>query len=321
MKIVVVGLGTIGKVHVKILEEQGLTITAVCDIDKEKLEKYSRFAKYTNYIEMLEKENPDVVHICTPHYLHADMVISALERNINVLCEKPLCIKEEDIPRILSAECNSKAKLGVCLQNRYNKANLFVKEYLKDKTVTDGTAFVVWHRDADYYASANWRGKYQTEGGGLLINQALHTLDLMQWFVGMPDYVTASISNLTLKGKIEVEDTAAAIFSGNVKFNFFATNGSASDFPVDITLKTKNEIIKIFSDKVIIDGQVQSFNGDARIFGKYCYGTGHEKLIADFYDCIKNGKQFLIDGKEGTKVVKLVLSSYKSKGEKTEIIY
>ena len=118
MKIVVVGLGSIGKVHVKILEEQGLTITAVCDIDKEKLEKYSRFAQYTNYIEMLEKEKPDVVHICTPHYLHADMVISALERNINVLCEKPLCIKEEDIPRILSAECNSKAKLGVCLQNR-----------------------------------------------------------------------------------------------------------------------------------------------------------------------------------------------------------
>ena len=321
MKIAVVGLGTIGKVHVNVLEEQGLKPTAVCDVDNEKLEEFSRFSRYNDYIDMLDKERPDVVHICTPHYLHADMAISALERNINVLCEKPLCIKEEDVQRILSAERNSKAKLGVCLQNRYNKANLFVKEYLKNKTVIDGTAFVVWHRDANYYASANWRGKYRTEGGGLLINQAIHTLDLMQWFVGMPDYVTASISNLTLKDKIEAEDTAAAIFSGNAKFNFFATNGSASDFPVDVTLKTNDEIIKIFSDKVIIDGQVQSFNGDTRIFGKYCYGTGHEKLISDFYDCIQSGNRFSIDGKEGAKAVKLVLSAYKSNGEKTEIIY
>lgn len=320
MKIAIVGLGVIGKVHLKALQEQGLTPTAVCDSDKEKLKEYPQFSTYTDYSEMLEKEKPDVVHICTPHYLHAQMIILALEKNINALCEKPLCIKAEDIDKILFAQNHSQAKLGVCLQNRYNNVNKFVKNFLQDKKVTDGIGLVAWHRDAIYYDSAVWRGKKQTEGGGLLINQALHTLDLMQWFAGMPEYVVGQTSNLTLKDKIEVEDTATALFSGGAQFNFFATNGSVTDFPVDITLKTQNEVIKIFSDKVMINGKLQTFTDNNRIFGKYCYGTGHEKLIADFYDCIKSGRKFEIDGYEGVKAVKLVLSVYKSNGNKISII-
>ena len=109
---------------------------------------------------------PDVVHVCTPHDRHADMIVDALERNINVLCEKPLCIRREDIPRILAAEKRSKAILGVCLQNRYNPANRYVKQFLADKTVLGGVGNVVWHRDAAYYRADAWRGKRATEGGG-----------------------------------------------------------------------------------------------------------------------------------------------------------
>ena len=199
MKAAVIGYGVIGKHHVNILSEMGV-LSAICDTDKKALEGLEGIRLFDDYIEMLDCIHPDVVHICTPHYLHADMIIEALGRNINVLCEKPVCIREEDIPRILEAEKNSDAMLGVCHQNRYNPANLYVKEYIKDKTVLGGVGQVSWKRDAAYYASGEWRGKWETEGGGVLINQALHTLDLMQWFCGMPEYLSASISNLTLDG-------------------------------------------------------------------------------------------------------------------------
>lgn len=319
MKAAIVGLGAIGKVHAEILQDQKRCIGAVCDVDESRLARYSGCAHYTEYSDMLDEAKPDVVHICTPHYLHAEMIIEALKRNINVLCEKPLCICRKDISRILDAEKRSDAQLGVCHQNRYNEANVFVKEYIRNKKISSGNGVVVWNRNATYYDSAAWRGKWKTEGGGVLINQALHTLDLLEWFVGNPEFVAADISNLTLSEHIEVEDTAAAIFSGGANFSLFATNGGFNDFPVEITLQTEEETIKTFSETVLINGKKQAFTNDGRVYAKDCYGSGHEKLIADFYNCIKTGKKFPIDGKEAAKVISLILACYESGGKKIRI--
>ena len=124
MKGAIIGLGVIAEVHIEVLKNLKIDVCCVCDIDRDKAEKFVAQHKisskiYTDYKEMLDLEKVDVVHICTPHYLHADMVIELLGRNINVLCEKPLCIKKSDIPRILEAERSSSATLGVCHQNRY----------------------------------------------------------------------------------------------------------------------------------------------------------------------------------------------------------
>lgn len=133
MKAAIIGLGVIGKVHYDVLKRQGEDIVALCDIDAAKLNGYDNVKKYFDYKKMLDEEQIDVVHICTPHYLHADMTIYALERNVNVLCEKPLCIRKEDVARIIDAENKSEAMLGVCLQNRYNKSSQFVKGIFKTK--------------------------------------------------------------------------------------------------------------------------------------------------------------------------------------------
>ena len=130
MKTAIIGMGVISKVHRSVLSEQNKNIVAVCDVKAEKASDLPNVPFYTDYKEMLEKEKPDVVHICTPHYLHAEMVIYALEHNINVLCEKPLCMKKEEIARILEAEEKSSAQLGVCFQNRYKYCNAYVKEFL-----------------------------------------------------------------------------------------------------------------------------------------------------------------------------------------------
>ena len=319
MKSAIIGLGSIGSVHLKVLRELFGEPQAVCDVNKDKFSMCPDSLHYINYIEMLDEVHPDIVHICTPHYLHAEMIIECLKRDINVLCEKPMCMKRDEINAILEAEKSSKAQLGICLQNRYNASNAYIKDYLADKKIVATTGNVIWHRDEKYYRSGAWRGKWNTEGGGVLINQALHTLDLVQWFTGMPEYVTANIANMTLKDEIEVEDTAFAIYSGNTDFTFFATLGSKKDFDVEINVRTEEEKIKVLVNSVIINDKTISFTTDDAIYGKLCYGSGHKRLIADFYDCISTNKPFAINGSEGAKVVKLILGAYASKGEKIKI--
>ena len=319
MKSAIIGLGSIGSVHTKVLRELFGEPYAVCDLDKEKFSVAPDSLHYTDYRTMLDEIRPDVVHICTPHYLHAEMIIECLKRDIHVLCEKPLCINKNEIAEILEAKKRSSAKLGVCLQNRYNASNAYVRDYLSDKQILSATGNVIWHRGEKYYNSAEWRGKWATEGGGVMINQALHTLDLLQWICGMPDSVTAMTSNLTLNDIIEVEDTAAAIYSGDSNFSFFATVGSNKDFDVEMTFKIPGETIKVLNNSVIINGKQITFEQDDSVYGKLCYGSGHKRLISDFYDCIENGKEFAIDAEEASKVVRLILGAYESKGKKISL--
>lgn len=319
MKAAIIGLGVIGKVHYDVLKKQGEDIVALCDIDAAKLDGYGNVKEYLDYKKMLDEEQIDVVHICTPHYLHCPMTVYALSKNVNVLCEKPLCIKAEEIDLILEAESKSNAILGVCLQNRFNNSSVFVKEYFKNKKVDFAFGNVSWHRDAEYYASGQWRGKWDTEGGGVLINQAIHTLDLIEWVCGEPEKVLANTYNYSLKGVIEVEDTAIAMFKGKTDFEFFATNTATKDLPVEVRFVSGGEIVTLYPDEVLINGAVADIE-NVVWKGKAQYGNGHEKLIANFYDCVKNGQKFAIDGEEGAKVVKLVLSTYASNGKEIDVI-
>lgn len=319
MKSAIIGLGVIGKVHYDVLKSQNADIVALCDIDESVLEKYDGVNKYTDYKKMLDSECIDVVHICTPHYLHAEMAIYALEKNVNVLCEKPLCIKVEDIDRIIDAENKSKAMLGVCLQNRYNKSSQYVKRLLEGKKVDFAFGNVSWHRDEAYYQSGEWRGKWATEGGGVMINQAIHTLDLMQWICGAPKSVCANTYNYSLKGVIEVEDTAIALFKGDTDFEFFATNTAKSDLPVEIRFTSGGDIVTLYPDEVLINGEVVDIEKGMNWYGKISYGNGHQKLIRHFYDCVESGEKFWIDAKEASACVKQVLASYQSHGKEVEI--
>lgn len=320
MKTAIIGVGVIGNVHLGILLDKGIVPVAICDVDESRTAKYPQIKAYTDYKEMLDKEKPDVVHICTPHYLHAEMTIYALERNINVLCEKPLCMNREEIELVLKAEEKSSAQLAVCFQNRYIPRSIFVKEYLADKKAVKGYASLVWYRGADYYNSAEWRGTKKYEGGGVLINQAIHTLDLLNEFMGGFDELVASCSNLSLQGIIEVEDTAALSLYGEGKqATFIATNANPFGKEIEITLILDNgDVLEMVGDELKINGKARSF-ANSTYYGKACYGMGHAPLIADFYDCVKTGRKFAIDGKEGAKALRIVLAAYDSDGQRIKI--
>lgn len=319
MKVAVIGIGIVGKLHLDLLLDSGRNVVAICDVDPLKCAPYLQLTAYTDYREMLDKEQLDIVHICTPHYLHTEMILYALERGVNVLCEKPLCITEEDIPKILEAEEKSSAQLGVCFQNRYLPRNAYLKEFLKEEKVLSAVATLAWDRGESYYRSASWRGTKEKEGGGVLINQAIHTIDLLTWLIGMPKYVTASVSNLTLQNVIDVEDTASLICTDGAEFTLLATNGSCKWFPLEVRILTENHFIRLFDDELEIDGKIFNFENTGEYFGKACYGWGHAPLFDDFYRCIEMGTLFKLNGREGAKALKIVLSAYASNGKKVRV--
>ena len=318
MKIAIIGTGIIGNVHAEALSILGTPASVLCDLDADKAEKvrkkYAPEAKiYTDWKAMLETEKPDAVHICTPHYLHASMTVEALARGVNVLCEKPLCMKKSEIREVLEAENGSKATLGVCHQNRYNAINRFLSDYLADQKIIGACGSVVWERTADYYNSAEWRGTKTMEGGGALINQALHTLDLLVWLCGEPDSVAATDGNLTLKSVIEVEDTIALRCFGQTNYSFLATVGGAASFPVELNFMLEGEHhLLALPTAVFLDGKQIAFEEIRQALGKSCYGDGHLTLIEDYYRSLEKGEKFAIGGEEAAKVMRVILAAYES---------
>lgn len=324
MKAAIIGCGVISEIHAYSLINQGIEIVALCDVVEDKAKslkkKYSlNSAIYNDYQQMLNKNKVDAVHICTPHYIHAEMAKYALNKNINVLLEKPACINEHELDMLISVQKLSNAQLGICFQNRYLDCNITAKKYIKDKLIYGITGTVLWSRDKDYYTLSDWRGNNQKEGGGVLINQAIHTLDLMLWFAGMSEYVTATISNRHLEGIIEVEDTAECywkIENGNALL--YATTAASKNYPVNIKIDSSGHTVEILGETCEIDG-LKLYNESKTSLGKSYWGIGHYKLIEDFYCCLNEGKRFPIDIEEGSKVLKMIFAIYKSFGKKVKI--
>ncbi len=324
MKVAVIGLGEISKLHISALKDCGQEIVSICDIEEsrcdEAIEKYglTRTTKYISYQEMLKNEQLDCVHICTPHYLHAEMICAALKLGINVLCEKPLAISEAQLLEIEKAVKDSHAKLGVCHQNRYREAFLYLKEFFGERAISSAAAMLVWNRDKEYYDSGEWRGTKEMEGGGVMINQAIHSLDVLQWFCGYPESVIATTNNHSLKDVIEVEDTAYGLFTLKNGGNFIvtATNAAKYCFPIHTLFRCGENTVEVSEDKIFINGEFFVKSDGRPYFGKEEWGVGHNNLIKDFYRCLNSGEKFPVDFYEGSKAVRLILAMYRSNGEK-----
>ncbi len=320
--------------HLKALSENpGTDIIAVADIKPERADnaanEYGAKAYY-DFDELLKSEKPDSIHICTPHYLHTDFAVKALKSGINVLTEKPCSVSFDEIEKLRKAQKESGKQLGVCFQNRYNNCVCRVKEIIAEGSLgslRSIRAFVTWSRGEDYY-SDDWHGTADKECGGVLINQAIHTVDLIQYLGGKCKKVTAHVSNDHLKGIIEVEDNASVLMEleGGKTAILYATTAYAENSDVFIELSFEKGRLRLEGDKLY------SVDADANIteicerpeviyHGQSYWGVGHSLLINDYYDCIKNNKNFEIDAFEGGHAEKIVLACYKSSktGESIEI--
>lgn len=321
------GCGNIAAVHAAVLTELEQTeLVGAADINFPKAEAFVQThggAAYASLEEMLEKEKPDVLHICTPHYLHVPMAEYALDRGIHVFMEKPPAISWEQLEQLKAADARSEAKLGLCFQNRYNPSFRAAKEFLaagKAGEILGGRGIVTWNRSSAYYTESGWRGSLTTEGGGVLINQAVHTLDLLKDLLGKPDWVDASLANHHLKGIIEVEDTIEAHIRFGEKIGaFYATNGYCADLPPIIEICGTDARVRIEDREVSFlykDGTVEKPHLEQpKPLGKSYWGSGHASCIGDFYCSLEENRSFALELPAVEESVRLMLGIYESARE------
>ena len=333
-KVGFIGCGVEMQVHADILcsgDIPGVELAGVSDIQEEKAraagEKYA-CPWFTDYREMIEKCRLNAVHVITPHFTHADIAIDAMKSGVNVFSEKPMAISYKEALRMLNTSKETGKELGVCLQNRYDPMFFKVKELLdsgKCGAVKGARVIITWCRDRNYYNSAAWRGTKQFEGGGVLINQALHALDMIQHLVGGIAKVKASTDTRLLKDCIEVEDTADVTMLSvtGAPVLLYATVCYSSSPRAFYEIDCENCCIRIEGHSEIRwkSGHFERFSG-ANEKDNCDQLTGlnnHSSIIRDYYQSVNCGKPFAINAEEGIKVMKLLDSIYHS-AETTEFI-
>ena len=308
MRVGVIGCGNIANVHCWVLNKLGVcepVAFADCVLEKaaDMSKKYTegKAAVYDNYIQMLKEEDLDVVHICTPHYLHVPMAIEALKHDVSVFMEKPPAISKDEFEELSEVVLKSKARIGFCFQNRYNATTKELDRIVKEKSlgnIIGGRGFVTWRRDKEYY-SDDWHGNLKKEGGGALINQSIHTLDLLLRYLGVPKKVSASTHNYHLEGIIDVEDTIDAWleFEGGKRANFYATTTYANDAPVILELTFENGRVMLNDElvQIYLNGAEPEFikcSLPKEGVGKPYWGTGHLACIEDYYKCLCDNEPY-----------------------------
>lgn len=315
----IVGCGNIARVHAAVLHDMPTTqLTACVDIRAERAQNLAQqygCRAYESLADMLEGEKLDAVHICTPHYLHAPMAEEIASRGIAVFCEKPPVISREQWASLERAD--RLAPLGFCFQNRYNPNFRELKSIIREKRygeVLGARAFVTWDRGEDYYLESGWRGSWATEGGGVLINQTIHTLDLLVKLLGKPETVRCTMVNHHLAGKIEVEDTLNAWMTvGGHPVLFYATTAYSANSPVMIEVQMEKAAVRLEGAKMEIitkkEKQQVDFDETAAL-GKGYWGSGHAACIADFYACLSAKVPFANDLRSVCVTVDVMLEMY-----------
>jgi len=337
-KVGIIGCGNIAQVHAWVLENmKDAELVAVCDTDIAKAHELSqertagKAVVFSDWRELCLTE-VDVVHICTPHYLHVPMALEVLKQGKAVLMEKPCAIYREEFEQLKEMANRKPEKLGFCFQNRYNDTTLLMNDLVSQGVIgalIGARAFVTWRRDEDYYENSDWKGEWSTEGGGVLINQSIHTLDLLLHYLGSPKQVKATMSNHHLSDKISVEDTVEAWmeFEEGKRACFYASNGYAADAPVLLELQGTAGRITMNGPEVTIWTQGEGIRHilceQKDGIGKGYWGCGHDACIRDFYRCLEHSRVFQgnIAGVENTFDTMMKIYEDAGKNRKGEEIW
>ncbi len=337
-KVGLVGCGNIFPMHAESLANTaGVEIASVCDIRpslaRKAAKKYQcRF--YIDYKKMLEEQDLDAVHILTPHYLHPSMAIHALQNKINVLTEKPISINPRDGEKMIKAARENRVRLGVISQNRYNPGSQLVKQNLANGRlgkIKAARLIVSYYKPDSYYKKSDWKGRLDKEGGGVLIDQSIHFIDVLRWLIDDEvEYVEATTARRMHKF-IEVEDLAEGVikFKKGAYVCFYLINFYSFDSDPEIEIDCENGRVKIIKDSARIgfyDRREQleahpkpdeyiDYGGNRRDYWGFC----HWIQIKEFYKAIREGREPEVNGKEALETQKIVWNIYKAARERRRI--
>lgn len=328
MRFAIIGIGNIAPVHAAAIRAlPDSQIVAVATRNEERGRAFAGQhggAWFADYEALLKEARPDVVAICAPHDLHLPMTVAAAQAGSHVLCEKPMARTAEECDAMIAACEAAGVKLGIAFQGRFEPLSLKLKAGLdagKVGRLLWSSANTLWLRTDAYYRTGPWRGTWAHEGGGVLINQAIHAIDLLLWLSGMPEKITARIR--TLNHQIEVEDAALGILEyadGRLgliqattiahpgfpeRLEFFGARGSAVYNKGEARLEWR---IAEPPEESVEQAEVSS--GAARPMD--ITAAGHTALYRDFVAAIEEGRKPLVDGPEGRKSVAVVEAIYRS---------
>jgi len=331
----VIGCGVIAPWHARsIAANEKAQLVAACDILPDKLKTFcetmeEKPATYSDYRDLVKDPKVDVVCICTPSGLHGDMAIAAANAGKHILCEKPIEIKLDKIDQMIEAADKNKVKLGGIFQRRTYDSSKKMKLALEEKQLGKlvlGDAYLKYYRSQAYYKSADWRGTWELDGGGALMNQGIHGIDLLLWLVGDVDTIYARAGAMVRD--IEVEDTAIAMLQYK-NGALGVIEGTTSVNPGEATrleINGKSGTIIYEESKVtrwaVTDGEDDRAEDLKIEFGESEKGAvadpknigllGHIRHVADMINAIENDTQPFVTGESARKSVELILAIYES---------
>jgi predicted dehydrogenase len=335
-----IGGGNISETHARAaLAIPGVEISAIYGTHPEKTAKLCANyggAPFADIEKFLAHRPMDLVIVGSPSGLHAEHGIKAARHGLHVLTEKPIDISTARADALI-AECeNSNVRLGVIFQDRTKPDVRRLKNFLAEGSLGElilADAQVKWYRPPEYYGNSSWRGKLSLDGGGALINQGVHTVDLLLWLMG--DVVSVQAQMATALHKIEAEDTITALleFANGAIGTLVATTSAYPGYPRRIEVTGSEGTVTLEHDKIIRadlktprpDLLKESESGDQNQSATSATVSdvrGHQALIEDFLRAIKTNSHPLCDGKEARRSIALIEAIYESarSGERTSVV-
>ncbi len=330
----IIGCGRVAPRHAESLEQlEHAELMAVADKRESRAQNFQNkynVQPYTDYHEMISRADLDVITICTPSGLHAQMALDVIKAGKHVIVEKPIALSTADADTMIKAAEDAGVKLCVILQNRFNPPMQDIYKVVKSGKIGKlllGNATVRWYRPQSYYED-DWHGTWAMDGGALM-NQSIHHIDALQWLMGEVDTVYAMTG--TLAHDMEAEDVGVAV----LRFKNGALGGiegSTVTYPQNlegsVAIFGERGSLKVggtaLNRKVIwkIDGTLENekeiVTGDL-VDPPSVYGYSHKKVIADMIDAIRNDRQPATHGAEGRKSLAVVEAIYRSAREGKQI--
>jgi UDP-N-acetyl-2-amino-2-deoxyglucuronate dehydrogenase len=335
----IVGYGVIGELHARAIRSLPTAqLVAVADTVPEKIQKLAQeypIASYANAQEMYAQEQLDIVNICTPSGMHGEHAIEAMRAGCHVIVEKPMEITLAAIEKMLQVQQETGRKLAVISQHRFDSATQQVRKLVDEQAfgrLVLGNAIIPWWRSQKYYDSGAWRGTWELDGGGVLMNQSIHSIDLLQWLMGRVKSIYAYTD--TLVHSMETEDVAVAVlrFANGAVGTVAATTGAYPGVGTRIEIYGDKGSAVIDSDKL---GYLHLARDDSEEVGPYGGGkkqaptasnpgaTGaadpaaigtdtHALQIADMMRAVRENGTPLLDGNEARHPVEIILGIYES---------
>lgn len=328
----VLGLG-VGRSHAKsVLSAKNGELIAVCDLLEEKLERakkdYGDILTYTSFDEMIKNPDIDIISVCLPSGMHAEYAVRTMEAGKHVLVEKPVDITVEAALKIEEARVRTGKKAGVIHQNRFNACMKPLKKAIDSGRLGDlflGTFAVKWYRTQEYYDNGGWRGTWDMDGGGSLMNQAIHTVDLMQWLMG--DVVSVTSHMGVFNHTIETEDMTASLikFKNGASATFVSTTCAYPGLNTDIQVYGTKGSIEIDGDQLVTWRLAdEDEEASQKMLDLYAAGNGnataldptlvvgHATQVHDIIDAVLFDRDPLIMPMDAIKSVKIANAIYES---------